>query len=299
MKSLLLTGASGFVGKNVLPVLKQGGSIVSTLDYNNSDYNCDLSQEVPELGGVFNIVLHAAGKAHFVPETPEEEKSFFAVNLQGTKNLCTGLEKAGVPGSFIFLSTVAVYGLDRGNNITEDYPLKGRTPYALSKIQTEQFLKEWCDKKGVILSIIRPSLIAGPNPPGNLGSMIQALKKGRYFSISGGKSRKSALMVQDIAALVPFLAAKGGIYNVCDNTQPTFREFETLITLQLGKSVPPSIPYWFARFLAWIGDFSGAKMPINSEKLDKIVNPLTFSNAKARRELGWEPLSVLENFLIE
>lgn len=44
------------------------------------------------------------------------------MNLQGTKNLCTALEQSGIPKSFIFISTVAVYGCDSGENITEEYP---------------------------------------------------------------------------------------------------------------------------------------------------------------------------------
>jgi len=79
------------------------------------------------------------------------------------------LEKVGVPESFIFVSTVAVYGCETGEDIDENHPLKGNTPYALSKIQAEKFLTEWCHTNNVKLGIIRPSLIAGPNPPGNLG----------------------------------------------------------------------------------------------------------------------------------
>lgn len=115
------------------------------------------------------------------------------MNLQGTKNLCAALEKSGIPQAFIFISTVAVYGCEFGSNITEKHPLNGDTPYALSKIQAEEFLTEWCNKHGVILSIIRPSLIAGPNPPGNLGAMIKGIKTGRYLSIGGGKARKAYL----------------------------------------------------------------------------------------------------------
>ena len=52
-------------------------------------------------------------------------------------------------------------------------------------------------------------MIVGPNPPGNLGAMINGIRSGRYFSIAGSKARKSVLMVQDIANLVPLLAERG------------------------------------------------------------------------------------------
>ena len=106
-------------------------------------------------------------------------------------------------------------------------------------------------------------------------------------------------MVQDIANLLPMLIEKGGIYNVCDSYQPSFRELEMVMCEQLNKKRPISIPYWLAKSMAVIGDCLGEKAPINSLKLRKITSSLTFSNEKAVRELGWKPMNVLENFLIE
>lgn len=297
--NLLFTGASGFLGNNVRPILEKTYQVVTIGLTSEDNYTVNIAKEVPELKEYCEIVLHAAGKAHVVPRTEEEKKAFYDVNLQGTKNLCTALEKSGIPQAFIFISTVAVYGCEFGSNITEEHPLNGDTPYALSKIQAEEFLTEWCNKHGVILSIIRPSLIAGPNPPGNLGAMIKGIKTGRYLSIGGGKARKSVLMVEDIAHLVPILVKRGGIYNVCDDEQPSFRQLETVICTQLGKKLPISIPFWVAKCMAIVGDCLGKKAPINSLKLKKITESLTFSNEKAKRELGWKPTPVLENFIIE
>jgi nucleoside-diphosphate-sugar epimerase len=264
---------------------KQG--IIKTFSWN------DLS-ELPNV----DVVLHLAGKAHSVPKTADEEKVFFDVNLGLTKKLCESLEVIGLPKSFVFISTVAVYGLEAGENISEDTALNGNTPYALSKIQAEQFLTDWCALNNVILTILRPSLIAGPNPPGNLGAMIQGIKSGKYLNIGGGKARKSVLMVQDIARLVPLVADKGGVYNICDSNHPSFSELETVICKQLNKTNILSVPYFVAKGLALIGDLLGSKAPINSDKLDKITKSLTFSNAKAIKTLGWKPLDVIENFKI-
>lgn len=295
---LLFTGASGFLGNNVYPLLKNNYSVSTIGLTSQDDYTVNLAKEIPTLQERYDIVLHAAGKAHSVPKNESERQLFFDVNLQGTKNLCTALEKAGVPKSFIFISTVAVYGCDDGENITEDHVLDGTTAYALSKIQAEDYLQVWCKKYNVKLGIIRPSLLAGSNPPGNLGAMINGIRCGRYLSIAEGRCRKSVLMVQDIARLVPLLAEKGGIYNVCDSYHPTFHELESVVCGQLGKSNPLSIPYWLAKSIALVGDVLGNKAPINSLKLDKITKTLTFSNEKAVRELGWKPMSVLDNFKI-
>lgn len=296
---LLFTGASGFLGNHVRPILEKTYQVITVGLTSEDNYTVNIAKEVPELKEQCEIVLHAAGKAHVVPRTEEDKKAFYDVNLQGTKNLCAALEKSSIPQAFIFISTVAVYGCEFGSNITEEHPLNGDTPYALSKIQAEEFLTEWCNKHGVTLSIIRPSLIAGPNPPGNLGAMIKGIKTGRYLSIGKGKARKSVLMVEDIARLVPLLVEKGGIYNVCDDEQPSFRQLESVICTQLNKKLPFSIPYWMAKCMAIVGDCLGKRSPINTLKLKKITESLTFSNDKAKRELGWEPTPVLKNFKIE
>lgn len=297
--TLLFTGASGFLGSNIIQLLNGAYNIISVGLSPQDTYLVDIATDIPTFIDAFDVVFHAAGKAHSVPKTEAEKRLFFDVNLQGTKNLCTALERSGIPKAFIFISTVAVYGCDSGENITEEHPLNGTTPYALSKIKAEKYLQGWCAMHNVKLSILRPSLIAGPKPPGNLGAMIRGIRNGKYLSIAGGKARKSVLMVQDIANFLPMLIEKGGIYNVCDSYQPSFRELEMVICKQLNKKRPISIPYWLAKSMAVIGDCLGEKAPINSLKLRKITSSLTFSNEKAVRELKWKPMNVLETFLIE
>lgn len=299
MVKILFTGASGFLGNNVRPLLEEN-YVVTTVGLTDiDDYKVNIAKEIPEFTDVYDIVLHAAGKAHMIPKTAEDRKLFFDVNYQGTVNLCSALEKSGLPKALIFISTVAVYGLNYGLDITEEYPLNGNTPYANSKIMAEKYLTKWCTEHNVILGIIRPSLIAGPNAPGNLGAMVNGIKTGKYLSIAGGRAKKSVLMVQDIANLIPLLAEKGGIYNVCDSNQPSFRQLEWIICRQLGKKrLPVSIPFGIARLMALVGDCFGKWAPFNSLKLKKITTSLTFSNEKARKELYWEPLDVLENYKI-
>lgn len=298
MEMLLFTGATGFLGKNVMPLLQEQYEITTCGITPNDIIKVNLAKEIPILDKHYDIILHACGKAHVVPRTPEEEKSFYDVNYEGTRNLCAALERVGVPKALIFISTVAVYGCESGELITEEHPLTGDTPYAKSKIMAEEFLTRWCNEHRVVLSILRPSLLAGKNAPGNLGAMVNGIKKGFYLNIAGGKVRKSILMAEDIARLIPLLIEKGGVYNVCDTNQPTFGEISASVAKQLGKRKPISIPYWMAWCMAKVGDFLGSKSPINSYKLSKMTESLTFSNEKARRELGWEPLDVLENYKI-
>lgn len=298
MKKLLFTGGTGFLGKNVMPLLTQQYEVTTCGITPDDMLKANLAKEVPELPEHYDVVLHAAGKAHVVPKTEEERKAFYDVNYVGTIHLCDALEKVGVPQALIFISTVAVYGCEFGELITEEHPLKGTTPYADSKIKAEQYLTNWCARNGVVLGILRPSLLAGKNAPGNLGAMVDGIKKGFYMNIAGGKVVKSILMAEDIAHLLPLLEEKGGIYNVCDTRQPSFGEISASITKQIGKHKPMNIPYWMAWCMAKFGDLLGSKAPINTYKLEKMTKSLTFSNEKACRELGWEPLDVLSNYKI-
>lgn len=295
--NLLFTGATGFLGGNVIPFLPEYN--ITTLGFEPANIVTDLSKEIPTLPERYDIVVHAAGKAHVVPRNPQEEQQFYDVNLQGTINLTKALEAVGVPNSLIFISTVAVYGIDLGENITEDHPTNPTTPYGISKLKAEQYLTQWANKNNVNLSILRPSLIAGPNPPGNLGAMISGISSGKYLSIGEATAQKSILMVEDIASLIKLCYGKSGVYNVCSQTTPTFKELEMSIAKQLGKSEPIAIPLWLAKMIAKIGDLLGNKAPINTLKLKKITQSLTFSSAKAQADLNWNPLEILPNFKIK
>lgn len=298
MEKLLFTGGSGFLGKNTMSVLKDRYEVTTCGITPEDIIKSNLAKETPKLDLHYDVVLHACGKAHIVPKTEAEKQAFYDVNLTGTIHLCDALEEVGVPRALIFISTVAVYGCEFGELITEEHPLEGDTPYADSKIKAEEYLTNWCKKHNVVLGILRPSLLAGKNAPGNLGAMVNGVKKGFYMNIAGGKVIKSILMAEDIAHLVPLVADKGGIYNVCDTYQPSFGQISESVAKQLGKRKPISIPYWTAKSMALVGNLLGSKAPINSDTLEKMTKSLTFSNEKARKELGWEPMDVLTNYKI-
>ena len=298
MQKLLFTGASGFLGNNIRPILERAYDVHTIGLADTDDIKFNIAEGVPPINTHYDAVLHAAGKAHSVPKSEAEAQVFYDVNYSGTVNLCAALEYAGIPRSLVFISTVAVYGLDAGELIAEDHPREGNTPYAKSKIMAEDYLTDWCGRNGVVLTILRPSLLAGRGAPGNLGAMVRGIRKGYYLNIAGGAVRKSVLMAEDIARLLPLVCWRGGIYNVCDSYQPTFGELAASVARQLGRRPPLSIPAWLASCMARVGDLLGPKAPINSVKLRKMTESLTFSNEKARRELGWEPLDVLANYRI-
>lgn len=297
MEKLLFTGGTGFLGNNIRPILSKNYEVTTVGITPQDMIHSNLAKDVPELPEHYHVVLHACGKAHSVPKTEAEKQVFFDVNYQGTVNLCQGLEKVGVPKSFVFISTLSVYGTSVGEGIDETHPLDGTSPYAKSKIMAEEFLSDWAKKNNVILSILRPSLMVGPNAPGNLGAMVNGIKKGRYFNINHGAARKSLLMVYDIANVLPLLVEKGGVYNICDDTHPSYGELSKIMCEQLGKRPPLSIPMWVAKPLAWVGNIIPG-FPFNTYRLKKLTGTCTYSNEKIKSSLGWHPLSVLDNYKI-
>ena len=300
MKKILITGGTGFLGEHIVKGLRSKGCKASSLGSGkDNDIVADLAYETPGILMYFDIVVHAAGKAHMIPVTEKEKELFYNVNVQGTRNLLEGLEKGNIPLAFIFISTVAVYGKESGEMITETEPMLATDPYGLSKIQAENIITEWCERNKVICTIFRLPLIAGPNPPGNLRSMINGIMKGCYFNVGGGNARKSIVMADDIVEIIFKAPLVGGIYNLTDGYHPSVCEIACHIALQLNKKSPKNIPFSLAKILAVVEDFFSIGIPINSIKLKKITSNLTFDDTKARKLLGWNPTSILSSFKIK
>ena len=256
--------------------------------------SCNLAEEIPALPAL-DLVIHNAGLAHRIPKTPEEERDFFQVNLGGTQNLLQGLEHSNhLPNTFIFISTVAVYGLEKGEMIAESQLPNPHTPYGKSKYEAELLLKVWCEKKQVNLVVLRLPLVAGgQRTPGNLGAMIRAIQKGYYFRVGKGNGRKSMVLASDIAQLISTLNGKSGIYNLTDGVHPSIMELDEYLAGSQGKKVR-TLPFGILKTVAKIGDWVSF-FPLNTYRINKLSESLTFDDSKARMELGWDPKPVVGN----
>jgi nucleoside-diphosphate-sugar epimerase len=290
--NILLTGSSGFFGRCILSILGEN-NLIFTLSRTYSDYNIDLMSVIPRFNHYFETVIHAAGLAHFYPKTREEIELFYEINVKGTINLLSGLESYEIPKNFVFISTVAVYGENKGTMIKESSKLNALEAYGKSKLEAEKIITKWCAINNVKCTILRLPLLVGNNPPGNLGNMIRGIQNGFYFNISGGIARKSMVLADDVAKYILIAAEVGGIFNLTDGYHPSFNELSLYIARKLRKKRPINLPLWIAKFFALCGDVLGHDAPINSSKLNKLVSDLTFDDAKAREEFGWNPKPVL------
>jgi len=295
MRKVLLTGSSGFLGKYLLKACEEFGfSAVSVGRSSANQVVCDLKKEVPQIPKEeFEKVIFAAGKAHIVPKTEAEKQDFFDVNVSGLKHFLEGLQGVKVK-QFVFISTVSVYGLWNGNNISESDPLLSDEPYGKSKIGAEELVTLWGKEHGVPVIVFRIPLLAGANPPGNLGEMIAAIAKNRYPRLGKGSARKSMVLAEDVAQFCLQLhGQESGIFNLTDQHHPSFFEIEMHLRKQLNKPNALVIPTFVARLLALCGDFL-PKFPMDSHRYKKMTLDLTFDSRKATLELGWKPRRVID-----
>ena len=297
----LITGGNGYLGKHISESLTAQNYDVHSLGISeHNHYSFDISVGIPSLKDEFEVVVHCAGKAHSFPRTVEEEAAFYQVNVKGTENLLKALEQAPrLPKSFVFLSSVSVYGLNEGLSVSEDAPLLSKYPYGLSKIKAEQLIRNWCEERHISCLILRLPLLAGKNPPGNLKLMIDGIKQGYYFNITKEVVRKSIVMAADVARMIPSSLQVGGTYNLTDGYHPSFQEIADLIADQLGKRRPRSLPWWLYRLVKILANKLKFISPVNAYKFEKLSSTLTFDDSKARKTLGWNPEKVLDKFEIE
>lgn len=303
--TILLTGASGFLGSRIYRQLIQQNKVttVGRTPIGRQHIRCDLSQTVPTLPNKeYDLIVHCAGKAHSVARNASERADYERVNVQGTARLLQALEELPVlPLAFVYISTVLVYGRSEGNFLTEDTPLSATDAYGSSKIRAETVVREWACRTGVRTTILRLPLVVAEQLKGNLAAMQTAIRRGYYVRISDGSARRSMVRADDVASIITRAAGVGGTYNLTDGYHPTVRHVEEALAQQVGRNRPiPAISDVSAKLIARVGDginaVSGRWFPFDSVTHQKLTCSLTFSDEKARNYLGWKPCPALDIF---
>ena len=289
---MLLIGSNGFLGKELKKYFSKYFNLV-TLSRRNADLCYDITNSIPLFTKKYNLIIHCAGLAHLQDSISNE---FDLVNVIGTQNILNAINVDNMPQYFVYISSVSVYGLDSGALINENFPLIAKDQYGLSKIKAEELIRSWCIKNNVILTILRLPLIVGENPPGNLGKMINSIKKGFYFNINNGQARRSMILIHDVATAIHKIYLIGGTYNLTDGFHPSYFELSNSIALKYNKKKSFNISINFANFIAIIGKFFYSQFPLNKNVISKLTNTLTFDDSLIRNVIDLQTTCVLRFF---
>jgi len=258
-KSVLVTGANGFLGRTIVTQLLQEdvtvvgtdrglSPLVKEIEYRRADIT--RSKELADTFMGVNTVVHAAGLAHVFDRHSETEGCFRQVNEIGTKSVAEAAAQAGLD-HFILISSVSVYGPSSRAQWDEQMVCRPSGSYALSKYNAELKAIEISERTGMALTILRLATLYGEEDPGNVARLIRSLDRGRFFWIGDGGNRKSLLYKEDAARACLSVMSRPGrgwrIYNV--SAPPcTMREIVDVIAQELGKKpLPIRIPAFLSK----------------------------------------------------
>jgi nucleoside-diphosphate-sugar epimerase len=260
---VLLTGASGFVGKAVLKTAFQRGlnirSVYRSLDFAEGNPEAVLISGLDSaadwckaLQGV-DVVIHTAARAHIMEEEAFDPLAEYRrVNVEGTLNLARQAAAAGVR-RFVFISSIKVNGEATvlGVPFTADDTPAPEDAYALSKTEAESQLRHVAQETGMEVTIIRPPLIYGPGVKGNFASLINLVRRGLPLPLGDvTRNRRSLVGLQNLVDLIlvcaEHLRAANQIFLVSDGEDLSTTELLKKISNALGRSprllwVPPVV----------------------------------------------------------
>lgn len=206
-KTLMITGASGFVGRNFIEKYKD--------DYNIIPVSLrDRKVEELDYTGV-DTILHLAALVHQMKDTPEEK--YFQINTELTKKLAEKAKENKIK-HFVFYSTVKVYGYD-GDLYNHDFVLTENSlcepndPYGKSKYEAEKILKK-LENENFKVAIIRPPMIYGPGVKGNMLSLIKLVDKLPILPFNYKENKRTIIGIENLLHLTNLVITKdaSGIY---------------------------------------------------------------------------------------
>lgn len=296
MRNVLITGATGFVGSeliqtlkldkdiNVVRAVRHKEQVVSRNDIliPSIDSNTDWSNL---LNGI-DTVIHLAAKVHDMKfkEDYSTDNEYFKVNYEGTKQLVNELIKVGGE-KIIFLSTIKVNGEGDGSHIYTEKDIP--TPvdsYGKSKLEAEKYIIN--NENKLKYTIIRPGLIVGAGVKGNLFNLMQFIRKGYPFPYIRRENKRSMIGLKNLCNLIHFAI----ISDKCNNEVLLAAERKPLSTIALinkisssmGKSIKYiRIPDMISIILFKIGFFK--------KIFKRLYGDLIINTDKLYSKIGWSP----------
>ena len=281
--NIIITGATGFVGKNLSKFLKEKGHHISPLSLRKA-WELDQNAEA---------IIHLAGKAHDTKNT-SAEKEYFEINTELTKKLFEEFQKTPAQ-DFIYFSSVKATADTVEGFLDENHKSNPQTPYGKSKLYAEEYLLSQKLPENKRLFIIRPCMIHGPGNKGNLNLLYKFVQKGIPYPLAAFENKRSFLSIDNLNFLIlEMLSNKNvgsGIYNFADDEVLSTNELVKLIANTSGKKEKLwKISAKLISATAKMGDVM--KLPLNSERLKKLTSNLEVSNQKIKNALGITQLPI-------
>jgi len=248
MTSLLITGATGFVGGNLLKLLETSYFKICVISrQQHPDYEtivCDLGQKQIPTSAIASVdtVFHLAGFAHDLRDASKVEHLYRAINVNATVQLAELAAQQGVQ-RFVFVSSVkAGGGTIVGRCMTEEDKGEPQGIYGSTKREAELKLLEIGRQSCMHVSIVRPSLVYGPGVKGNLAKMRSGIEKGWFPPLPETGNHRSMIHVDDLVRALLLVAeddrANGEIFIATDGVPHSSRKIYEAICQQVDKTVP-------------------------------------------------------------
>ncbi len=297
---ILLTGASGFVGRAVQARLLIDGEhalrvalrrqahaspvVLESIAAPALCFDSDWSSAVDSIGAV----IHCAARVHVMSDTASDPLvEFRKVNVEGSLNLARQAAAAGVK-RFIFISSIKVNGegTELGNPYKADDAPTPMDPYGISKMEAEQGLRALATATDMEVVIIRPVLVYGPGVKANFMNMMRWLHKGIPLPFGAIHNQRSLVALDNLVDLIvtciDYPAAANQTFLVSDGEDLSTSELLRRMASALGKPARLlPVPSWLLE--------AGAKMLGKSALSQRLCGSLHVDISKTRELLNWTP----------
>lgn len=283
-RRVLVTGAGGFVGRSLLPVLDRAGWAVRTAGRQEIGALGPETDWRPHLQGI-DAVVHLAARVHVMRETATDpESAFDRANHLATAKLAAQSLEAGVC-RIVFLSSVKVHGDTSKQSLSAADTPEPADPYGRSKFSAERALASFANALQIV--VLRPPLVYGPGVKGNFLSMLKAVDRGWPLPLAAIRNRRSLIFAGNLADAIRFsLDGPPGTYLPSDRddvSTPTLLN-RTATALDRKSRLFP-VPVSLLRKLATLGGKTAA--------VDRLAGSLTVDGALP----GWHPPFTLDQGL--
>jgi len=306
---ILVTGATGFIGRHLAPVLTAQGAVVrgasrlvpasgipGVAEWTVVGGLGPDTDWTKALGGV-GTVVHLAALAHQTdPRRQPREAEFMTVNAAGTTRLAEAARAAGVR-RFIFVSSIGAVAEASDDLVDETTPSRPSSAYGRSKLAAEAALRAVFEGSKVEWCVLRPVLVYGPGNPGNMARLHRLVHSGLPLPLGGIRNHRSFLfvgnLVSAIARLTKAPSVSGRTFHVADDKIVSTPELIQLIALAAGRRVVlwPA-PRWSLQAAARCGDIAagcGLRTGLDSYSLLRLEQSLIVSSQALRQVTGWRP----------